>query len=104
MVSQMSTGFMESRIVDDAGGARQLANIELSGQLVGDVGATLQRLDAQLGQARVQAALGDDVAAVATYRAVVAAVTAVRLALPGPPRAADIGGVRFEVVPLEEET
>ena len=53
VVSQMSTGFMESRIVDDAGGARQLANIELSGQLVGDVGATLQRLDAQLGQARV---------------------------------------------------
>jgi hypothetical protein len=33
----------------------------------------------------------------------VAAVTAVRLALPGAPRAADLGGVRFEVVPLEEE-
>ncbi len=35
----------------------------------------------------------------------VAAVTAVRLALPGAaPRATDVGGVRFEVVPLEEET
>lgn len=35
----------------------------------------------------------------------VAAVTGVRLALPGTePRAADLGGVRFEVVPLEEET
>ena len=53
MVSQMSTGFMESRSVDDAGSASQFANIELSGQLVGDVSATLQRLDAQLGQARV---------------------------------------------------
>ncbi len=35
----------------------------------------------------------------------VAAVTAVRLALPGAAhRAADVGGVRFEVVPLEEKT
>jgi hypothetical protein len=35
----------------------------------------------------------------------VAAVTAVRLALPGAARrATDLGGVRFEIVPLEEET
>ena len=34
----------------------------------------------------------------------VAAMTTVRLALPGPPRAAELGGVRFEVVPLEEKT
>jgi hypothetical protein len=35
----------------------------------------------------------------------VAAVTAVRLALPGAVRrTADLGGVRFEIVPLEEET
>ncbi|SOC49546.1 hypothetical protein SAMN05660748_2274 [Blastococcus aggregatus] len=35
----------------------------------------------------------------------VAAVTAARLALPGAERrAADVGGVRFEVVPLEEKT
>jgi hypothetical protein len=35
----------------------------------------------------------------------VAAVTAVRLALPGVEhRAANVGGVHFEVVPLEEET
>jgi hypothetical protein len=35
----------------------------------------------------------------------VAAVTAARLAVPGAERrAADVGGVRFEVVPLEEET
>ena len=53
MVSQVSTGFMESGIAGDAGSAAQIANIELSGQLVGDAAATLQRLDAQLGSARV---------------------------------------------------
>ena len=53
MVSQVSTGFMESGITDDAGATAQVAHIELSGQLVGDASATLQRLDAQLGSALV---------------------------------------------------
>jgi hypothetical protein len=50
MVSQVSTGFMESGPIDESGAA-QVANIELSGQLVGDIGQTLDRLNAQLGNA-----------------------------------------------------
>ena len=53
MVSQVSTGFMESDLADAAGSVAAVANIELSGQLAGDVSGTLQRLDAQLGSARV---------------------------------------------------
>ena len=53
MVSQVSTGFMESGLIEDANGGTQVANIELSGQLVGDAGPTLDRLNAQLGQAAV---------------------------------------------------
>ena len=51
MVSEVSTGFMESTTYDDATGGAQAASIELSGQLVGDIGATLNRLNAQLGAA-----------------------------------------------------
>jgi hypothetical protein len=50
MVSEVSTSFMESGLADDAGGA-QSATIELSGQLIGDIGDTLKRLDTQLGNA-----------------------------------------------------
>jgi hypothetical protein len=49
MVSEVSTGFMESGLVDDATLGTQVASIELSGQLVGDIGDTLNRLNAQLG-------------------------------------------------------
>ncbi|HMO48210.1 MAG TPA: hypothetical protein PKB14_19560 [Rubrivivax sp.] len=51
MVSQVSTSFMESGLVDETVGTAQVANIELSGQLVGDISQTLERLNAQLGNA-----------------------------------------------------
>jgi hypothetical protein len=50
MISEVSTSFMESGLTDDAIGT-QAANIELSGQLIGDIGETLNRLNAQLGSA-----------------------------------------------------
>ena len=49
-VSDVSTTFVES-MVDETTGTVTMATVELSGQLVGDIGATLQQLDAQLGQA-----------------------------------------------------
>jgi hypothetical protein len=49
MVSEVSTGFMESGPVDDATHGTPVASIELSGQLVGDISETLQRLNSQLG-------------------------------------------------------
>ncbi len=49
MVSEVSTGFMESSQIDDAVGGAQVASMELSGQLVGDISETLARLNAQLG-------------------------------------------------------
>jgi hypothetical protein len=51
MVSEVSTGFMESGLIDDAGSGTPVANIELSGQLIGDISETLNRLNAQLGNA-----------------------------------------------------
>ncbi len=53
MVSEVSTAFMESGLVDEAVQGTQVASIELSGQLVGDISATLGRLNLQLGQAVV---------------------------------------------------
>jgi hypothetical protein len=53
MVSEVSTGFMESGLVDEPGGATQVASMELSGQLVGDISQTLNRLNTQLGQSLV---------------------------------------------------
>ncbi len=53
MVSQVSTGFMESGQIDDTLSVTQVASIELSGQLVGDISATLERLNSQLGKSLV---------------------------------------------------
>jgi hypothetical protein len=53
MISEVSTSFMESAQSDDAGGSVEVAHVELSGQLVGDIGATLTRLQGQLGTAPV---------------------------------------------------
>jgi hypothetical protein len=50
VVSEVSTGFMESGLVDETGQAAQVASIELSGQLVGDISAILTKLNQQLGQ------------------------------------------------------
>jgi len=53
MISEVSTSFMESGLSDDEGGTVEVAHVELSGQLVGDIGATLDRLHGQLGAAPV---------------------------------------------------
>ncbi len=47
-VSDVATSFIESG-VDDAPGQVEMATVELSGQLVGDIGATLMQLNSQLG-------------------------------------------------------
>ncbi|URI09637.1 hypothetical protein MW290_29235 [Aquincola tertiaricarbonis] len=49
-VSEVSTSFLESGLLDDAHGV-QMATVELSGQLVSDIGPTLRLLDQQLGAA-----------------------------------------------------
>ena len=53
MVSEVSTGFMESGLVDDTISGTQVASIELSGQLVSDISGTLERLNSQLGKSQV---------------------------------------------------
>ena len=51
-ITEMSTSFLESRI-DTGHGTPDTAYVELSGQLVGDIGATLRKLDGQLSAAPV---------------------------------------------------
>jgi hypothetical protein len=51
VVSEVSTSFVESVLGDDATGQVQVASVELSGQLVGDIGSTLKKLEAELGNA-----------------------------------------------------
>ena len=46
-VGEVATTFVES-MVDENSGAVTMASVELSGQLVGDIGATLRQLDSQL--------------------------------------------------------
>jgi hypothetical protein len=53
MVSDVSTSFMESSMAEDPASGLELAHVELSGQLVGDIGATLSKLLAELGSAPV---------------------------------------------------
>ncbi|TDP73313.1 hypothetical protein [Roseateles toxinivorans] len=48
IVTEASTSFMESQILDQAGMV-QVAQFELSGQLVGDISDTLKRMNAELG-------------------------------------------------------
>ncbi len=52
MISDVSTSFMESGLADDAATV-EIAHVELSGQLVGDISATLTKLLGQLGTAPV---------------------------------------------------
>jgi hypothetical protein len=47
--SEVTTSFVESSMNDVAAGAVKVATVELSGQLVGDIGPTLGTLDQQLG-------------------------------------------------------
>jgi hypothetical protein len=51
-VSDVSTSFLESRLTEDTGMV-QVGSVELSGQLVGDIGATLKKMDAELGLASI---------------------------------------------------
>ena len=52
VVSDVSTNFLESSLSDD-GSATNVGTVELSGQLVGDIGATLKKMDEQLGAATI---------------------------------------------------
>ncbi|MFO1291626.1 MAG: STAS domain-containing protein [Rubrivivax sp.] len=52
VVSEVSTGFLESSMADEAGGVA-VAHVELSGQLMGDIGPTLDKLTSRLGSATV---------------------------------------------------
>jgi hypothetical protein len=49
--SEMSTSFLESSILEDGESGTEVANVELSGQLVGDIGAMLTQMTTQLGNA-----------------------------------------------------
>jgi hypothetical protein len=53
MITEAPTGFLESRLTEDASGVVEQAHVELSGQLVGDIGATLSALNLELGRAPV---------------------------------------------------
>ena len=52
VVSDVSTSFHESQLTDDPGMV-QVATVELSGQLVGDIATTLKKLDDELGKATI---------------------------------------------------
>ncbi len=51
IVSEVHSSFLESSLLDDGHAARQVATVELSGQLAGDIGGILQQLDRKLGAA-----------------------------------------------------
>ncbi len=53
VVSDVSTTFLESGMVDDSSQGVEVAQVELSGQLIGDISATLAKLNARLGSAPV---------------------------------------------------
>jgi hypothetical protein len=50
MMSEVTTGFFESALAEDAAPV-ELASVELSGQLVGDINETLRRLTERVGKA-----------------------------------------------------
>ncbi|MEO8060622.1 MAG: hypothetical protein ABI671_20095, partial [Burkholderiales bacterium] len=52
VVSDVSTSFMESRLTEDTG-VLQVGSVELSGQLVGDIGPTLTKMTADLGTSNI---------------------------------------------------
>jgi hypothetical protein len=54
VISEVSTSFMESKLHDDmAAGTVEVAHVELSGQLVGDISGTLNRLQSELNTAPI---------------------------------------------------
>jgi hypothetical protein len=52
VVSDVSTSFVESALLEDSD-AVNIGTVELSGQLVGDIGGTLKKMDEQLGAASI---------------------------------------------------
>lgn len=52
VVSDVSTSFQESQLIDEPGMV-QVAGVELSGQLVGDIGPTLTKMHDDLGNATI---------------------------------------------------
>ena len=52
VVSDVSTNFVESALLEDSGEVN-VGTVELSGQLVGDIGGTLKKMDEQLGAASI---------------------------------------------------
>ena len=53
LLTEQSTGFVESSLLDDNASAVQVASVELSGQMVGDISATLDSLNGDVGAASV---------------------------------------------------
>jgi hypothetical protein len=54
MISEVSTSFMESKLHDEAAvGTVEVAHVELSGQLVGDISMTLNKLQSELNTAPI---------------------------------------------------
>jgi hypothetical protein len=51
MVSEVSTTFMESGLSDFPAGNIEVAHVELSGQLIGDIGPTLAKLQSEVNSA-----------------------------------------------------
>jgi ABC-type transporter Mla MlaB component len=52
LVSDVSTSFQESQLTD-VPAMVEVATVELSGQLVGDIGLTLRKMDGELGKAMI---------------------------------------------------
>ena len=52
VVSDVSTSFLESQITD-APQLVEVGTVELSGQLIGDIGNTLKKMDSELGTAKI---------------------------------------------------
>jgi hypothetical protein len=55
VMSEVSTSFLESSLFDDGAGAVEMAHVELSGQLTGDIGGTLRKLDTEMNAAPIVA-------------------------------------------------
>ena len=53
MISDVSTSFHESGLSDDTSGGIEMAHVELSGQLIGDISETLGKLLSELGAAPI---------------------------------------------------
>ena len=51
IVSEVHSSFLESGLLDDSHAGQEMATVELSGQLSGDIGGILQQLDRKLGAA-----------------------------------------------------